>query len=205
MGWSYGPKPDNVKEYFIKQFTHSREGFSQKCLDIAIVNLKTVYAAIEQVDRDGIKNVSAAIIAINFITKKEYGFKSTEFGYKDMDESMGCSQTECPERILKLLTPTDNEYAREWREACWSRINKRKENKVSNGVVIRFNTKIRFRDHGELDTFKIQVRNGRTNLIAIDENGYHLFRAKFGGWQEREFKKLEGDDIPKPPGTGMGM
>lgn len=205
MGWSYGSKPDNVKEYFTNQLNYSRDGFSQRCLDIAIVNLKTIYAAVEQVGNDGIKNVSAAIIAINFITKKEDGFKSTEFGYKDMDETMGCYQTDCPERILKLLTPTDNEYAKAWREACWSRINKRKENKVSDGDVIRFNEKIRFSSGNSYDTFKVIVRQGKATLMCIDEYGYHLFRAKLGDWREREFKKLEGDDIPKPPERGMGM
>ena len=40
------------------------------------------------------------------------------FSYKDMDESMGPGYYDCPESILKLLSPTENKYALEWREKC---------------------------------------------------------------------------------------
>ena len=43
-------------------------------------------------------------------------------GYKDMEESEGPYYYNCPERILKLLTPTSNEYALRWRKKCWERI-----------------------------------------------------------------------------------
>jgi hypothetical protein len=35
-----------------------------------------------------------------------------------MDETMGPVESRCPERILDLLTPTDSEYANEWRARC---------------------------------------------------------------------------------------
>ena len=40
------------------------------------------------------------------------------FGYKDMDETMGPGYNDCPKGILDLLTPTDNVAANEWRAAC---------------------------------------------------------------------------------------
>lgn len=49
-----------------------------------------------------------------------------EFGYKDMDETMGPFYYDCPNTILKLLSPTDNEYAKTWREKCYANTNKRK-------------------------------------------------------------------------------
>lgn len=41
------------------------------------------------------------------------------FSYKDMTEDSGPVCTKCPKCILRLLTPTDNAYAREWRRRCW--------------------------------------------------------------------------------------
>ena len=40
------------------------------------------------------------------------------FGYKIIDESMGPCYYDCPDSILKLLSPTDSEFAKKWRENC---------------------------------------------------------------------------------------
>lgn len=40
------------------------------------------------------------------------------FGFKDMDESMGPCERDCPISILNLLSPRDDEWALEWRAAC---------------------------------------------------------------------------------------
>ena len=37
---------------------------------------------------------------------------------KTMDETMGPFYYDCPKRILKMLSPTDNEAALEWRRKC---------------------------------------------------------------------------------------
>lgn len=42
----------------------------------------------------------------------------TDFYYKEMDETCGPCECQCPKSILSLLTPTDNEFANEWRERC---------------------------------------------------------------------------------------
>ena len=44
--------------------------------------------------------------------------KNGEFGYKDIDETMGPCYYDCPKSILDMLSPTDNEYALEWRKKC---------------------------------------------------------------------------------------
>lgn len=40
------------------------------------------------------------------------------FWYKDMDETCGPGYYDCPQRILKLLSPTDDTFALEWRKKC---------------------------------------------------------------------------------------
>lgn len=47
------------------------------------------------------------------------------FYYKDIHEDMGPAERECPVSILNLLSPTDAEWAKEWRDAC--RINAAKK------------------------------------------------------------------------------
>lgn len=64
------------------------------------------------------------------------------FSYKDMSEDMGPGQADCPESILKLLSPTDNEWANEWRERCrQNAARKRSPDALKNlpvGAVIRY-------------------------------------------------------------------
>lgn len=61
---------------------------------------------------------------------------------KAMSEIMGPAEDRCPASILKLLSPTDNEYASDWRERCWKNIEEKKNpHALSNlpiGAVIRF-------------------------------------------------------------------
>lgn len=64
-----------------------------------------------------------------------------EFLYKDMGETMGPAYTDCPPNILKLLTPTTNEYALQWRKSCFANAMKKKEDKILHTNVI--GTKIR--------------------------------------------------------------
>lgn len=63
------------------------------------------------------------------------------FSYKDMDETCGPYKYDCPKGILDLLTPTENEYALEWRKACYENLAKKKNpnalNKLPVGTVIK--------------------------------------------------------------------
>lgn len=66
------------------------------------------------------------------------------FGYKDMDETVGPCECDCPKSILDLLTPTDNEIANMWRERCYRRLedkkHKRSFNDLPYGTRIRYTT-----------------------------------------------------------------
>lgn len=91
---------------------------------------RTYYAAVEIVrPQEDKRDVSAAV----FITcgKSSDG---TIWGYKDMDETEGLNEANCPASILDILTPTDSEWANEWRERCRANIAKKAANK---GMVVR--------------------------------------------------------------------
>jgi hypothetical protein len=42
-----------------------------------------------------------------------------ELGIKWIDEDMGPYYHECPRRVLDCLTPTDSDYAKNWRASCY--------------------------------------------------------------------------------------
>lgn len=74
----------------------------------------TYYAAVETKKVTGERQVWAAI----FLTCGKTRHDHTDWGYKDMDETMGPNEAKCPASILALLTPTDSQWANEWREKC---------------------------------------------------------------------------------------
>lgn len=90
----------------------------------------TYYAAVKPLKKYGGKDENGNTIAIDIPQEEQRVFAvvfltSTNmrdyynFSYKDMDESCGPCQCDCPKGILDLLTPTENEYANVWRKACY--------------------------------------------------------------------------------------
>lgn len=119
MGWSAFHLDEPVKDWFIRGFNQRAE-----VLATSLVKFQTLYAAIRDKETG---QVWCATYLINF-QPKEYD----NFAYKNLDEFDGPCRYDCPERILKLLTPLNDEldpegYARNWREKCWIRINAQKE------------------------------------------------------------------------------
>ena len=49
------------------------------------------------------------------------------FAYKDMDESMGPCESNCPLSILELLSPTEDCYAIDWRKRCEQNAERKKK------------------------------------------------------------------------------
>ena len=116
MGWSYTFKPSSmsVADFFKKEF----KGEFGKVIGCAVKGMRTAYLAYE-ITKDGERKVFAFVCLLNY-SKDHYNF-----GYKDMDESMGPYYYDCPKRILDLLTPTDNVNALEWRKECLKRLSEK--------------------------------------------------------------------------------
>lgn len=62
------------------------------------------------------------VVFLTSIDSKDY----YNFSYKDMDETVGPHYYDCPKSILDILSPTDSEYAKKWREKCYKQIEKNK-------------------------------------------------------------------------------
>lgn len=121
------------------------EGLNSGFYDVlksAIVG-STYYAAVKPLKKSGGKDENGNYIYVDIPSEEQYVFAAIfltstsakdyfNFSYKDMDESCGPYKCECPKSILDLLSPTDNEYANEWRKACYKYHEKKPKNKTNS-------------------------------------------------------------------------
>lgn len=147
MGWLFQDNPvSDVRREMKDVFRTSSPGYSYEILDDAIASVfdgeQVYFAAVRHTSPDKAPFVFAAVIL--FRNNRKDGF-----GYKDMDETMGPFQVNCPLRILKLLSPTDHEYANKWREGVRAyhaerRTQEGKKRSLKVGDRIRFATPINY-------------------------------------------------------------
>jgi hypothetical protein len=194
MGWTTLHKTESTKEWFENNLTWEDEKYSNRPLKTAVYAFKReAYAAVERINKEtGKREVWAAVFLLGYYPKSYYNF-----GYKDMCESMGPYSYNCPERILNLLTPTDSEDANEWRELCWERINRKKNQpKFKKGDIVEFEKPIRFTTGSQKRLF---CHNKRSGLFRrVFENADGKLQIDNYGWvklprrvfDERKFKVL---------------
>ena len=166
MGWTYFNKPANVKQWFEEQLTWENEKVKTTCLKSA-VKLKEAYAAVETIHKNTDKReVWAAVFMLDYRKDPNDYYN---FGYKDMDESVGPYNYNCPANILDLLTPTDSEYANKWREQCRKRLNRPK---IKTGDTIKFKDPVCFGGGWSAKKFR-KVQYGRKrNIFKVLDDGY---------------------------------
>ncbi len=182
MGWLYmqslkghaGPR-----QYLDAQFTQLRPDAISKVLRSALVGMRVYYAAVEQIRiTTGEREVWAAICLVRYNPRDREGYI---FGYKDMEESMGPCECECPEAILDLLTPTDRGYALQWRARCIEAANARRARAAKPsprvGQVIVFDEPLSFADGRSFERLEViaNPRSHRTVLFRAPGSG-NLYR-----------------------------
>lgn len=177
MGWDYGPKPANVKDYMDSLYNWESESKKYRVLKSAIVSMHEYYAAVEIVEKGTGKREVVAIVALLHIDSKELGKKT-------MDETCGPYSYNCPESILNLLTETNSEWAQEWRAKCRKQIaNRKKVFSLKAGTVIKFDKPLSFSNGLELDTFTVQdIKKG---YLRSAYGTVKIRRSTFisGGWE----------------------
>lgn len=132
------------------------------------------YAAIE-ISRGGKVEEVFATTAITSTNMKDY----YNFSYKDLDETMGGCNYDCPVGILNLLTPTQNEYALQWRAECLKQRKKKKEKEDLRKSLIQGKK------------YLIKLWNGKTFEA---EWSTYMNRKRFVNYNERrycDFKYVE--------------
>ena len=180
MGWTFTYKPhgQSVKEFFEQQFNYDKPGPPRSGKIIAChATWTTAYMAYEIKTPDS-REVVALVCLLRHCPKSDYNF-----GYKDMDESMGPCEARCPKTILDLLTPTTIEYALEWRKRCQERIDKRaRAPKVHKGDLLKFAQPLTFRSGVTTDLLRWETGS------TFSGSGYCRYRIP--NWKELDYKNL---------------
>lgn len=191
MGWMFvrKPKGESLLEFFRNEFdtkSPAPGGPVGRVLDCA-ANLHEAYIAYEQTWPDGRREVRAIVCELMYRPNDH-----CNFGYKDVDEEMGPIHANCPERILRLLTPTENENARQWRQECWENLRVRRTRPVlRKGMVIRFAEPIQFTT-GRQSEFR--VVNPRRLVFCDPEDPWRYFKLKRWTMQNRRWEVV-GDRV----------
>ena len=143
MGWtSYiathykNGKVDCKAEMDSRLTQHEHDGYPELNVLKSAIKGGTYYAAV-QIKHNGVQEKVLGVVAL-ISTKWHDGMN---FGYKDMDETMGPGYYDCPKTILDLLTPTDSEWANEWRQKCREQLNRPKLGQLPIGTKIKWNDK----------------------------------------------------------------
>ena len=187
MGWLYMTSlkgHSSPRQYLDAQFTYERVDVRSNVLRSALVSMRVYYAAVEQVRiATGQREVWAAICLVRYNPRDPEGYI---FGYKDMEESMGPYECDCPAQILDLLTPTDAQHALQWRARC-------RENTVARrtraakpspraGQVIVFEEPLSFADGRSFQQLEViaNPRSHRTVLFRASGSGtiYRIHNIK---------------------------
>lgn len=138
MGWLYYDIYTSPKQECDRLLNCKNEDCEQTVL-ASCMKGNIYYAVIKQKTKDIDKNM-AIVFLTHYSPKAKNG---CNFGYKDMDESMGPCRYDFPEKYLDMLTPTNNELALEWRKAVRERISKNKKlAKLKVGDKIKFRSPV---------------------------------------------------------------
>lgn len=154
MGWStyHRPAGQTDREHFQGEI---REGLT--ILDSSTKG-NVFYAACKD-EQTG--EVFALVYLIQRTPRDYYNF-----GVKAMDETVGPCYYDCPAHILDLLTETQSEYAKSWRESCRKALATKAAAKTStasvkHGSKIKVAQPLKFGNGLEAQEFELIIR-GRT-------------------------------------------
>lgn len=176
MGWTglFRAPGTTDREFFEKEFPIE---LTEKGEIIACGSVNfTFYAAVKNKD-------TGRVWALVVLMHRNRGYLN--FSYKDMDEDMGPGYYECPRKVLDALTPTDHEYALQWREGCRAHHARRDAaRRLKPGQHVKFASPMRFTNNTTYDTFAYVSRN---TFRAADG-----VRVTISGWRDRTFEILTG-------------
>ena len=148
---------DSPRAYLDDQFTYVREDHRLTVLTSTVIGKNVYYAACERIAlADEARLVFAVICLVRHTPQARDGYI---FAYKDMDETVGPCESKCPAAILDLLTPTDSQWANEWRARCRATIAARSidaaKPRLRAGQTIVFDAPLIFTDGQSLNRFTV--------------------------------------------------
>ena len=178
MGWTETHKPVGVSvDTFFDDFW---KGTGIKWLSKGyLVNMSEYYRP--AINKDG--EAFAVVMLIRFSRDSYFNF-----GYKDMDDTMGPFCYQAPKEMLDLLDKypePKSEEARKWRQLCREHIAKMKS--LREGTVIRFSRPLSFTSGFTEDTFRLYKSGSRRKGLRLQavSNGAPVIISR---WKNRDFE-----------------
>lgn len=184
MGWTSltRSRDESDREFFAREFSCCQIVDFSKVGNVA-------YMVLERIEMPGKR--FALVCLTEWDSWNALNFRYFNFRYKDISEEMGPCESNCPVRLLDKLSPTDSEYANNWRQRCRenasSKANGRKRIKsIVVGAWFKLRTPLKFSDKTMRDTFKVVLYRGRKAYQSQDGK---LYRIR--GLEKYEFEILK--------------
>ena len=159
MGWTYHYNiPRNERAEIEALCTFENE--DRACRPIRTSQVGTVwYLAVEVQLKDptaetygyDVDAMGRYVFGAVILTSRSAG----EWGYKDMDESMGPVEAQAPLALLDLLSPTTKEYALSWRARCRKTAAMRSR-RIAHGDTIVLTEPLMFQDGRDRTKFRVE-------------------------------------------------
>ena len=175
MGWLFmsrgGMAPfATPKTYLDNQCTYSPDPAKGRETGLRVlkstVRSSAYYAACQSYDADGPRETFAIICLIKWNPGARSG---EEFGYKDMDETMGPFNFDCPASILDLLGRPGNDHAANWREQCRQRLALTSRRKPRPGDTLVLPEPLTFTDGVAERSFRVAQSGKKTVLRRMSD------------------------------------
>lgn len=182
MGWTYSHKQrgQSVQEFFENSGCFKGvNGHEFKLLKMKVVKMRTAYCAVWHKAPDGKEHVFGTVILLNYAPSDYHNF-----GYKEVEESCGPYEAQCPADILDMLSPTDAPYALQWRAKCRENLKKKE---IKNGTLIRLEHELKFTNGDILQEF-IYRKIGRKIRFENPTTGQLYFIT---GFEKMSFEIVE--------------
>lgn len=193
------------KAYLDAQFNYTKDADGggtrgARVINSACVGNRVWYAAVEILENGVPTSVTAIICDVRWTPNAKDGYI---FAYKDMGENAGPCSDDCPEKVLRLLPPTSNEYALNWRIRCLARL-RRRARRVEDGMRIRLPHPLTFSDNHVGSEFVVVKRGSRITFRG--ENGfghYHIRNFRDLPWIVVPQTKIHATIFAKPSSAAM--
>lgn len=190
MGWLYMTRTGmgahaTPKAYLDDQLNYPpRDGRDGLRVIKSVWQGRAYYAACQPYDAAGEGNPFAVICLVRWNPRAA---NREIFGYKDLDETAGPVEDECPLSVLEALGPSEHPHALDWRRRCYrnARLLRRQ---LADGDRVRFASPITFTNGTKLSEFIVQRKGSRTIFVCpTSGQGYRI----------TAFRKMRFQIIPK--------
>lgn len=140
----------------------------QKCGNAIYVAVERIFKK-KVVKKTPVREVSAVIIPVRI--------DGLDVRWREVHESTAPQEALCPARILNVLTPTQSEYALEWRKAC--RMNHARawrQQGIHAGLIVVTDSPLPFSGSHEAQIFRREADRDVYSAIRLD--GEVLFKCR---------------------------